>query len=387
MTKPVSLVQYWAGCPSAPNSKWLLFVRTIRRCAEEGWTTHLVWSRMPENLALAQPFLDCGCKILIQPRAKGNFDLGCVFRTRRMLLETQCDVLHCYTVHTSPLIAGWLAGVPVRVWSKLGMSPYYERGVKPVGLHRLMISTRISGLLSHRVLAVAAAVKEELICQGIAPSRVSVLYPPVDTRSLSAATLDGIRAEMGLPKDALVVTSVGHAVPVKGWDVLIRAFADALQNMPQARLLLVGSTDAPNEVATARELRAMADDLGVADKVRFVGHRTDVPRLLRASDVFVLPSRSEGFPAALAEALFSGLPCIAARVGGIPELITHGVNGLLFAREDHGELASHLVCLASSADMQKRFAAIGKREAQRLDTDSHVDALYKTYVSLLRATA
>jgi len=146
MSKSVSIVQYWGGCPQTPNSKWQRFLRIIQRCAEKNWRTYLIWSRMPEDLGLARPFQQAGCEILLQRRPKRNFDLRCALGTYRMLRHVQCDVFHCHNVHTSPLIAAVLARVPVRVWSKLAMSPYYEQGEKPRGLHRLVPGLRISYL-------------------------------------------------------------------------------------------------------------------------------------------------------------------------------------------------------------------------------------------------
>lgn len=366
-----------------PNSKWRRILRLIERCGERGWRTFLVWSGMPRDPAISQPFLDAGCEILVEPRASGNFDLRCVGRTFRLLRRIGCDIFHCHNVHTSPLIAAAMAGVPVRVWSRLAMSPFYEEARPPAGLHRLQLSHRVSGALAHVVLCISRAVRDELRDLGVPEHKLIVRPVPVDSEEYGTSRPGAIRGEFGIPADATLITTVGHAVPVKGWDVLLDAFTLAAPRIPDAHLLLVGSLDAPDERAIAEALRQSARERGLEPRVHFAGARRDVPAILAASDVFVLPSRSEGLSSALVEAMTAGLPCIAARVGGAPEAVDNGASGLLFEREDRDQLAELLVETVSDPVLRHQLGLQAARSAQRYNLEASIGRLIALYERFL----
>jgi len=135
---------------------------------------------MPENPALVEPFREASCESILQPRSRRNFDIVSVWRTFKLLRRLNCDVFHCYNDHTSPLIGAALAGVPVRIWSKLAMSSYYEKNIRPKGLHRVALSSRVSCALSTCVLARSKAVRQELIADGAAPGKISITPVDVD---------------------------------------------------------------------------------------------------------------------------------------------------------------------------------------------------------------
>jgi glycosyltransferase involved in cell wall biosynthesis len=194
---------------------------------------------------------------------------------------------------------------------------------------------------------------------------------------------DGVREAFGLSESHIMVTAVGHAVPVKGWDLLIHSFAKSASRAPSARLLLIGSIDAPDEAETARSLHALAEKLGVADRVQLAGRRDNIPEILAASDVFVMPSRSEGDPFALKEAMASGLPCIGARVGGIPDQIVHHQNGLLFDREDVTAFADLLVELLTDRDLQRRLGENARVSVQRYSLSRASKMKFELYQKLL----
>ncbi len=380
----IGIVQYWGGCPRTPNSKWQRFLQVIRACSDQGWRTYIVWTRLPEDPALSKPFEQAGCRIVLQPRPTRNLDLACITRTATLLRNLRCQVFHCHNVHTSPLIGAALAGVPVRIWSDLAMSSWYEQGLKPSGLHRLSPSVRLSCLLATRVWAISRPVREELLALGVPASKVEVCPVPVDVQRYAQAQPSPIRAERGLDASDLLVTSVGHAVPLKGWDILLEAFARACRWMPHVHLLLVGSICDPQESAFASSLRDRAARHGIEHRLHLLGQRRDIPGLLKASDVFAFPSRSDGQGLALTEALAAGLPCVAARVGGIPDLVTHGLNGLLFEREDVDTLARHLANLLENAPLRNRLAVAAQIQAARFTMPAYVQRSLQEYTALLQ---
>lgn len=188
-----------------------------------------------------------------------------------------------------------------------------------------------------------------------------------------------IRTELGIPQNAWVAGAVGRLSQVKNHALLLRAAAAAEVLSDNGRLLLVG--DGPE----AASLRALAEELGISDRVVFAGERHDVPELLSASDVFVLSSTSEGLPLSMVEAMATGLPVVSTAVGGIPALIADGETGFLVPSDDVGTLAAKLAELkadpARSAAMGKRGRklALGRYSAERMMA-SYMD-IYETLLS------
>lgn len=383
MTRPVTIVQYWAGCPKSPNSKWRRFLAIIRKCREQNWRNYIVWTEIPENPALVEPFREAGCEIILQPRSRRNFDLVCVWRTYRLLRHLRCDVFHCYNDHTSPLMGAALAGIPVRIWSKLAMSPYYEENIKPKGLHHWALSSRLSCALSTCVLARSKAVRQELILDGATPDKVSITPVDVDITLYDDVSVSDMRAIMGYSKSDLIITTVGHAVPVKGWDILLSSFGDIAREKPKARLLFVGSINSSHEITFAKSLQDRVKQNGLSDRVRFLGQRDDIARILAISDVFVLPSRSEGQPGALVEAMASGLPCVGTCVGGVPEVIANGHDGFLVGRENVGAMTQAITRLLENKSLRKTLGENAKETAKRFDLTESTNKLIGVYLNLL----
>jgi len=385
MSRPITIVHYWAGCPKSQNSKWQRFLATIQRCHEQGWMNYLVWSRMPENPALVEPFREAGCEIIIQRRSRGNLDFTSAWRTYKLLRRLNCDIFHCHNDHTSPLIGAALAGIPVRIWSKLAMSPYYEERVSAKGLHRLMVSTRASCLCAHRILAISDRVGRELIDTAGFGKKIDTVYVPVDYHRFANAAKGNIRQELGFDQSHVIITSVGRAIPVKGWDIAVRAFAKVHDVILNARLVFIGSTTSSEETRFFQQLTDLIKHYKLSKYVYFLGHRDDIPKILKASDVFILPSRSEGLCLALIEAMAARLPCVAARVGGVPEVIHHKENGLLFERESVEELADHMERLIEDRSLRTKIATQATERARTFNTQIYVDKIFECYRSLLNS--
>lgn len=250
-------------------------------------------------------------------------------------------------VHTRNLAAleaalpAWMAGVPIRVHGEHGWdmadltgnnwrNRLTRRLYRPCVTHYIAMSADLERYLTQRI--------------GIAPRRVSQIYNGVDTRRF-APSAEQVRIE-GCPFDRAahwLVGTVGRMQRVKDQLTLARAFARACSLDPQAaaqmRLVIVG--DGPEREPVLRALRVT----GCADRAWLPGERTDVAAILRGLDCFVLPSFSEGISNTILEAMASGLPVIATRVGGNPELIEHGTTGRLVQARDVDGIASELLGL------------------------------------------
>lgn len=183
-------------------------------------------------------------------------------------------------------------------------------------------------------------------------------------------------AKLRMPDGQFIVGTVGNFTPKKDQATLLRAFARFRGQYPDARLVVIGT--GPLE----GQLRALADELGIGHAVLFTGIRDDVPDLLPAFDLFVLSSLHEGLSIALVEALAAGLPIVATRVGGIPEVITHERCGLLVAPADEQALGGAMGRLASDAALRQLFAAAGPDRAADFGIQATADALTERYTVL-----
>lgn len=310
---------------------------------DRGWRCYLALEHEPEDKTWLREISALGIQIVHAERARGHFDFRCVWRVCALARRLGVTVFHCDNIHTSPLLGAFMARVPVRIWSKRSMNPDFEECRPPTFKERLALTTRLSCWLATRVVAVSKAVKDELAGLGIPPAKIVVRNNPRRLGALSPdVSREALRRQWGFSMSDTVAITIGRAVPVKGWDVLIRAFAKVAGAAPSLRLVLVGSLDAGAESGFHESLLALMDQYGLKNKVFFTGHLTEVKSALPGADIFVMSSRSEGCSSAPIEALEVGLPCIATRVGNAEEIIQDGVNGLLVPRADVDKLADAL---------------------------------------------
>ncbi len=158
---------------------------------------------------------------------------------------------------------------------------------------------------------------------GVARRRIHVIPNGVPVESYRHADGAAVRREWGLEPSCLLIGAVGRLEHIKGPDVLLAAFSLVQAQHPQSRLVYVG------DGSLRESLRAAALRMGLGERVLFAGMRSDIPAVMAALDIFAMPSRSEGLPFALLEAMAASLPLVTTSVGHIPDLITDGQNGLL----------------------------------------------------------
>jgi glycosyltransferase involved in cell wall biosynthesis len=200
---------------------------------------------------------------------------------------------------------------------------------------------RFLGFFTDLSLAITPEVQNYVIKEcWLKPTRVRVVANGVDwARLQQARPRESVRRELGLPLDAVVVGLVARLDHrAKGHLELLQAMAQLRETYPFHALLVGGGK-------REEEMRALAASLGLAGEAHFLGHRRDIPDLLHAMDIFVLPSYSEGVSLAMLEAMAVGLPVIVSRVGGLPEVVRDGENGLLVPPRDHHALAQALARL------------------------------------------
>ncbi|SMC22447.1 Glycosyltransferase involved in cell wall bisynthesis [Desulfacinum hydrothermale DSM 13146] len=211
-----------------------------------------------------------------------------------------------------------------------------------------------------RVISVSQASADTLIAAGGRPDLPIVIHNGLDpSRYAQPVDPAAVRRSAGLPLDVALIGCFGRLTRWKGQAVLI----DALAHLPEAHVALVGGAFF-GESDYEADLRSRVDRLGLTGRVHFLGHRDDVPALMRAVDVVAHPSTEfDPCPRVVLEALHSEAPLVATAVGGVPELVEDGVSGLLVPPNDAPALASALERVLRDRDLAARLAAAGRERA------------------------
>jgi glycosyltransferase involved in cell wall biosynthesis len=284
---------------------------------------------------------------------------------RDLIRRENVSIVHTF-FETSDLWAAPIArlsGCPVLVSSRR------DTGILRTRKHHLAYP--IVNRLFDRVLAVSEEVRSYALNHDhLPPERVETLYNGVDLESLDTkAAEDSARLTLGLKPTSLVVSTLANIRHVKGIDVLARAAARVCLACPDVVFLAVGGVLEPE---TYHKLQALVDSLGIKNNFRFLGAMSNPYPVLAASDVFCLPSRSEGFSNALIEAMGSRLPCVATRVGGNAEALTEGVNGFLVSSEDADAMGDRLLRLLRDAKLRR---GMGQAARQRVESHFSMNAM------------
>ena len=208
-----------------------------------------------------------------------------------------------------------------------------------------------------RLVGVSTEVLAGPLADGVPEARTRVIANGVDFDRLDAQAAADLRSALGLRAETLVLACLGQLHPVKGQDVLLRALT-ALP--PHVILLLAG--EGPERAALERQAAAA----GLAGRVHFLGRVDPVAPVYRAADIVVQPSRNEGFGLVLAEAGGFGLPVVASRVGGIPEVVVDGETGLLVPKEDPAALAAALGRLVADPGLRARLGQAARARCRAL---------------------
>jgi glycosyltransferase involved in cell wall biosynthesis len=203
-----------------------------------------------------------------------------------------------------------------------------------------------------------------VLALGRPSSEVHTVLNAIDVSRWDPQT-DGLalRAELGIPEDALLLASVSRLFSWKGQRELLQAFAIVRAEQPKLKLMIVGKDASGPDEPYLRELRELAAKLQVSDDVVFTGARSDIARVMAACDVFTLPSFEEPFGLVFLEAMAMAKPVVAIDNGGTPEVVEHGRSGLLSPPWDIAALAANIATLAKDSEIRRRFGEQGRSRA------------------------
>jgi sugar transferase (PEP-CTERM/EpsH1 system associated) len=291
-------------------------------------------------------------------------------RMARLFRTLRPDIVHTRNwTCIDAIVAARLAGVPIVIHGEHGREATDPEG-RNVGRRRIR---RLLAPMVTEFVAVSQDLARWLIEEVRIPARkVRTIYNGVDTCRFSSDSRDSARRALGIADQSVAFGTVGRLDPVKDHVGLLRAFAHMSAD-PRALLYIVG--DGP----CRSEAEAMVRALGLTRRVRLLGDRQDVPEILPGIDVFVLPSLGEGMSNTILEAMATGLPVVATRVGGNPELVVHEVTGLLVEPRSTDSLVTALSRYVEDPGLR---AAHGRAARHRAESEFGLRRMLSAYDDL-----
>ena len=352
------------------------FVHTTRELHNRGLKVHAgLMLRKGDFLqdiqSLGIPLLDYPTPSMFSPRTFRQ-----QLRLRRDLRHYEIQILHTY---------GFYANVFAIPAARLARTPVIIASVRDTGVYltpMMQQAQKTACRMAHCIVANSYAVRDWLVNDGVNPNSIRVIWNGIVVPNQGRPKELRIRTELGISPDSPVVATVCRVNRSKGLEYLLQAATTVVREMPTVRFVIVG-TDG-NEPGYQSELETTAAKLGIREHVLFIGQRTDVADILNEVDLSVLPTLSEGLSNVLLEAMAAGLPIVATRVGGNPEVVQHDKTGILIPPKDSVSLSRAICEILRNRDLASRFGQAGRERVVRdFSIQSAIQRTEELYTELL----
>lgn len=327
------------------------------------------WTEQTENI-------DYFC---LNANGKKDFPKA-VWKLSQILRRQKFDILqtHLYEASLVGLLAAKFAKTPIRILTRHHLDQTHQIGNKlAIWLDRWEARD------ANRVVVLSNAVREFMISDdGINADKIKVIYQGFEFEHFSATVEDGmrVRKEFGLNADDFVIGVIGNFFPTKGHRFLISAAKKLNSAIPNLKFLFVGE----GSEADKSNLKAQIESLGLTSQVIFAGFRKDVNACMKAVDVVVHPSLSEAFCQVLIETMSVGTPIVSTNVGGAPEVIENGVNGILIPPEDVDAIVKAIGQIYEQPTFAENIALTGQKNVrERFTIENMVNSQIDFYQQLL----
>lgn len=326
----------------------------------------------PKGSSIAKHATSAGLKVITLPLFT-DLDLSFVFRLRNVIKEVNPDIVHLHSRRGADIMGGLaarLAHVPAVVLSRRIDNP----------VRRGLISKFKYGPLCDRIIAVSNGVVNALTAGGVDPQKITCVHSVIEAkRYQKKGSEQKVRAELGLEEDTNVISIISQLIERKGHRFLFQAAPKILEQFPKTAFLVLG------EGKAEFSLRRLAASLGIEDKVIFTGFRNDVGEILSITTVLVHPATMEGFANCVLQAMAAGVPVVVTAVGGMPEAVTDGVNGILIPSRDPNAIADAVIKLLRDPELRCKMGTEGKRIAEvEFNVDTMVEGVLAVYRDVLK---
>jgi len=296
---------------------------------------------------------------------RGEFDIFSAFKIAKFINREKPDILHCHSAHALS------AGVTALFFSKH----------KPKIIAARRVDFHIRCLKKYqradRIITDSEAIKQILISDGVAADKMDVVYSGIKQEQYQNQDGGYLYKELGLNKEDIIIGNIAALTEEKDHLTLLKSAGIVAGRIKNVKFIIVG------EGKLRRKLMNFSRNNGTRDNVIFTGFRKDALNFLKIFDVFAMSSKWEGLGTSILDAMALEVPVVATAAGGIKEIIEDGRNGFLAAPGDAAALAEKIIKLASDADLRKKFAASGRKTAEKFSAEKTAEETLSVYGKVL----
>ena len=357
---------------AGPGGAETVFLDLIRSLNPRDWKSIAV---IPSSGWLNDQLVAAGVETLIIPE-RSTFDAAYFARLLSLIRRSRVDIIHSHLFGSA--VRGALLSF---VSGKPAIATLH--GQTDMSSSERFLSIKIAALKHlRRIVFVSEELRKSFVKHTpLGPRVATVITNGIDTERFAGRPA-GLRAELGIGPDEFVIGTVGNPGRAKGFDVLIEAAAILKERGSRVRFVVAGDLSD----GRGSDMLALRSARGLDDDVLFIGFRRDVEKVLGALDLYLLPSRSEGFSLSIVEAMAAGLPVVSTRCGGPEGILEHGVTGILVENESPTAIANAIEELRADPAKARALGADARVVVrQRYTRDAQIKAYEKLYTECLAA--
>ena len=339
----------------------------IRELEKKNFFTHLICQ---PGSKLAE-FCKKGNLSHSEIQVQGELDFLAAYKISKVLRNNEAHILHTHTAH----------GLSIGLLTKLfypDIQLLYTKRVAFQMRKNIFSTFKYRNSYLNKIVCISKYIKNSMRNQGIDENKLIVIPSGILITEVKPLDCPTFKKSHSIPIDSFIVTTIASLEKNKGYENLIDAARYVINNDNNIHFIALGNGKHETE------LREKVDNFGLSDHFHLMGFQDDIISFLQISDLFVLPSREEGLGSSILDAQAMGIPVIATKTGGIPELIEHEVNGILVTIDDSTRLAGKILELKQNPQLREKLACAARISAQDHSIQKTTGSYINLYYSLLQ---
>jgi glycosyltransferase involved in cell wall biosynthesis len=304
-------------------------------------------------------------------RMYGELDVVAAFKIARIARRHEFNILHLHSAHA----------ISIGLLTKLFYSNPRLVGVRRVDFHinnNILSRLKYRNRFMDRIVCISEGIKNVLVEDGVAPEKIAMIRSGIDISKFDSKTkVDNVRERFKIPENHTIVGTVAAMVGHKDYPTLLQAASLVIQQIPKVTFLAVG------DGKDFDSIMRLSQQLKLGERFIFTGFQQNVGSFLKSFDIFVMASKMEGLGTSILDAQSVGLPLIATRTGGIPEIVHHTQNGLLVPPQDPAALAVAIIELISNESKRISLGRKAKENVRNFSIDKTIEVTLRLYGELL----